>query len=385
MMDATRVTGPAKQLLAVTPGLLAAGIESEFLVCIRRGIASTPFWEAVRSSGAPVHGIEDRFPGDPGLLRQFKEVIARVGPDLLQTHGYRPNVLARLSRGSRGCPWLGFWHGATWENWRVRLYNHVDYWALSKADRVVTVSRQQAETLGSLLPRGRPVNVIPNAVTLAPRAVDAKERALWRAPHVRDERTRLLGVFGRFSSEKGQDVFLNAMSQLDDDNVSALLLGEGPEESRLRQQSDALQLDGRVHFLGYREEVAKYYAMIDLLVLPSRSEGLPNVVLEAMACRVPVVATDVGGVREVVQHEGNGLLVPSERPDLLASAITRMLEDSALRQRLARNGERFVAEHYSLAARVAALRSLYDQVLDAKVNSRGSGKPGGELLLDSAE
>lgn len=363
MMDATRVTGPAKQLLAITPLLRQAGIDGEMMVCLRHGVSSTPFWEAVVGLGLPTHRIEDRFPGDPQLLRQFQEVLAKVQPDIVQTHGYRPNALARLSRPKSQAKWLGFWHGATWENWKVRLYNRVDLWALARADRVVTVSHKQADILGAKLPAGTKIEVVSNAVVLQPHDFTAQQRSELRQPYVRDAQTKLLGVFGRFSSEKGQDLFLDAMAELRDQNLSALLLGEGPDEGRLRQQVRDLSLEDRIHFLGYQEEVARYYALIDVLVLPSRSEGLPNVILEAMTCQVPVVATAVGGVPEIVQNESNGLLARPEDVASLALQIQRMVSDPQLAARLAQAGAAFVADAYSLPARLESFRHLYDRVL----------------------
>ncbi|MFO0945436.1 MAG: glycosyltransferase [Planctomycetota bacterium] len=138
-----------------------------------------------------------------------------------------------------------------------------------------------------------------------------------------------------------------------------------------RFQARALGLENRVHFLGYQVDVAKYYAMIDLLVLPSRSEGLPNVVLEAMACGVPVVATDVGGVREVVASDENGLLVPSEHRTPCQGDRT-FAPRPGLVERFSANGRAFVATHFSLSARVNALQSLYDEVLRGGDSSRGS-------------
>jgi glycosyltransferase involved in cell wall biosynthesis len=333
------------------------------MVCLRRGVPSTPFWEAVVGLGLPTHRIEDRFPGDPRLLRQFQEILAKVQPDIVQTHGYRPNALARLSRPKSKARWLGFWHGATWENWKVRLYNRVDLWALAKADRVVTVSQKQAAILGAKLPAGTKIEVVPNAVVLSPHQFSPEQRSKLRQPYVRDRQTKLLGVFGRFSSEKGQDLFLDAMAQLRDQNLSALLLGEGPDEGRLRQRVRDLSLEDRIHFLGYQEEVARYYALIDVLVLPSRSEGLPNVILEAMTCQVPVVATAVGGVPEIVQDESNGLLARPEDVASLALKIQRMVSDPQLASRLARAGAAFVADAYSLPARLESFRHLYDRVL----------------------
>lgn len=370
MMDATRVTGPAKQLLAMTRELVGRGIGTEFVVAMRRGISSTPYWEAATALGMPIHRIEDRFPGDPGLLRQFRELLATIRPDALQTHGYRPNALARLARSirrERCIPWLGFWHGETWENWKVRAYNRVDLWALADADRVVTISRAQRAILERrLAKRARArVTVVPNAVLIDPPTLTPDERRRARAPFIRDGQTCLIGVFGRLSPEKGQDVFLRALARLRGKNLAAILLGEGPEESNLRGLARELDLEDRVHFAGYQADVARYYRLVDLVVLPSRSEGLPNVVLEALTCSLPVIATGVGGVREIIEQGQGGLIVHSESPIELADAIDRVVGDPTLAAAIARAGHEVVQARYSFAARRDALADLY-RTLNAK-------------------
>jgi glycosyltransferase involved in cell wall biosynthesis len=140
---------------------------------------------------------------------------------------------------------------------------------------------------------------------------------------------RLVGFVGRLSHEKGIDVLLEAMGELArrDARTDLAIVGSGPLEPTLRARAAGLALGDRVRFLGHRghDELPRWLRAFDVLCLPSRREGCPNVVLEALACGRPVVASAVGGVPELLR-EGNGILVPPERPGALAGALERALE-----------------------------------------------------------
>lgn len=157
------------------------------------GSADTPFWKALRELGLPVHLIRDRFACDPSLVGQFKRVAQTIRPDVVQTHGYRPNTLGRLAKSGFAVPWIAFFHGYTWENWKICAYNRIDLWAMSRADVVTTVAQSQAEYLRLRLPRSSNLCVIPNAVLLKPVARDESLRPQLLA----EEHDFLVGVFGR--------------------------------------------------------------------------------------------------------------------------------------------------------------------------------------------
>lgn len=362
MMDAKVVSGPARQMLAVTPLLAEFGVETQFILA-SRGEQVTPFQQALEQLGRPIHRIHDRFPGDVRLLKQFRDVVESVRPDVLQTHSYRSNTLARLSRASHDCPWFAFFHGVTWENWKVRVYNRIDQWAMSEAERVVTVSQAQADALRAGLPKRAKIEVVANAVLLDANLLSPDDRRRRRRELGVDDEDFLLGVFGRLSREKGPDVFLESLAQVRrrQPRFKAILLGDGPMRSPLEQQAQRLGLESHVRFLGHQTDVVGHYSLLDALVLPSRSEGMPNVLLEAMSLNVPVVATRVGGVPEVSQDGVEALIVEPENPTSLAQALLRIREDEALRTRLVQNAFQRVHRQYSLASRAEKLRRMYEE------------------------
>jgi len=170
---------------------------------------------------------------------------------------------------------------------------------------------------------------------------------------------RLLLV-GRLVHQKGIDVLFHALSHLRDLPFTVDIAGEGPERDTLCELATSKGLTDRVRFNGWvdRRELPSLYGSADIFVLPSRIEGMPNVVLEAMAYALPVVATDIAGTREVVRNEQTGLLVPVENVSALADAIRRLIANPQERRTLGDNARAFVVGHHSWTASARAYVDL---------------------------
>jgi len=173
----------------------------------------------------------------------------------------------------------------------------------------------------------------------------------------------LMGVVSRLSSEKGVDVFLDACALLLKQGFagSAVIAGDGPERARLEEQCGRQGLGSTVRFLGHVDDVTAVYQGLDLFVLPSRSEGLPNALLEALRADVPVVSTTVGAVPEVVGSSAAARLVPPGSPSALADAIQEVIGEGDTPAAAAARRE--VVQRFTLERRVAAHLELYRELL----------------------
>ncbi len=355
-MDTVQVSGPGRQLAAVQPWLADAGVDLLVVLFRRKSVHRHPYAELLVGLGIPHVIAEDRGRFDPALTGTVRRLLDEWRPDIVQTHSYRPTALAWLLR-RRGVSWrwVGFFHGTTHEDRKVRLYHWLDRRLLRAADRIVVMSGPQAELFAR---SGRPVRRIHNAVLPAPTAALPEDVAsvLSAVPHPR------VGVIGRLSPEKGVDVLLAALAEgrAQLPRVHVVIAGDGPERRRLVAQASALGLGDRVHFLGPVYPATALYPELDLVVLPSRSEGLPNVLLEALEADRPVVATDVGAVSEVLVDPAAGVVVPPENPTLLASAIARALAEPPGQGSAAR---RAAAARFSLDQRVEAHLALYRELV----------------------
>jgi glycosyltransferase involved in cell wall biosynthesis len=361
IIDAATLSGPGRQLAAVATALGDLGTHVHVLTFRRVGRGVSPLVDHLRGTNVPVTIIDDGGPLDLTLVRRLSTALAHTQPDVIQTHGYRPTALVYLLRrmGMR-YPWVAFYHGSTRENRKVRFYHWLDQRLMPSADRIVVMSRKHAEAFAS--PGSSHVRVLHNAVIPVHDDRTAVQRVEDMLSDLRLD-PPVIGVIGRLSREKGVDVFIDAARRLAERSVpfSAVIAGDGPERSALEALVRAAGLGDRIRFLGELPTAAPLYPRLDLLVIPSRSEGLPNVLLEALRADRPVVATAVGAVPEVITDAQIGAVVPIESPEALADAIVTALP--LLHSAEAAAARRDAADRFSLDRRARGLQELYDELL----------------------
>ncbi len=308
---------------------------------------------------------------DPCLIMEARRILLQQGINLIQTHGYKSNVMGFFLRAMCRQPWIGFAHGYTDDNRKVRLYNRIDRAVLRCADRIVTVSDSLRVSLIRSGIREDKIRLIYNAIepTDAGPAMEATEL---KKRHGISADQRVVGVIGRLSPEKGQLVFLKAMKKAirGCPKLIALLIGEGQDQAMLKDYCTENGLSEHVVFPGYQENIHDYYQIIDLLVLPSLSEGLPNTVLEAMSFGIPVLATSVGGVPEVIGNE-NGVLVRPNDSEALSDAMIELLGDDTRRMNIGSKGKSSLHPRFSAEHRAQQIINLYHDLLVSR-----SGKVG---------
>jgi glycosyltransferase involved in cell wall biosynthesis len=297
-------------------------------------------WRARRAPG----------PGSFGEAIRLRRIVGRADPDLLHLHSSKAGLAGRLAvRGRR--PTLFQPHAWSFHALGGRLRRAAAAWerlGARWATAIVCVSeaeRRDGEAAG-IRANWR---VVPNGVDLEAfrptDRVDARARlGLPAGP--------LAVSVGRLSRQKGQDLLVEAWPKVRSrvEAAELVLVGSGPEESALRRSG------GDVQFVGAQDDVQPWLAAADVVVLPSRWEGLPYVVLEAMAVGTPVVATDVTGVREALGEAG--AIVPPEDPGALAEAVVAALSGADVR-----SGRRRVEELYDLRRSTQAMADLYLEVL----------------------
>ncbi len=367
LMEAATVTGPAKNLIRFAQ-------ENRHLVDIRiftfvRGnqAASTvtnPFIDAARKADLQVQVIPEKRRFDLGVLAQLKQLFADHRPEVVQTHSVKSHFLLALLGSPR--PWIAFHHGYTDENLKMRVYNALDRYSLRKSDRVVTVCQAfvpQLERCG--VPRDR-VSILHNSIDPAwgpsPDEIEELRTSLRLAPGV----IRILSI-GRLSKEKGHATLFKAVAEVKrrrpDLVFEVLLAGDGPLFASLKELAKAEALESTIRFVGQVRNARPFYGVADVMVLPSLSEGSPNVVLEAMAARLPMVATRVGGVPEIVRDRETALLVPPGNAGAMAAALLELIDSGELRLRIATQAHDHLVAEFTPAQYDARLMAVYQQVL----------------------
>jgi len=364
-MEAHRLTGPAKNLLEVA-GVAGSQVRFEVATFVRGGgPARNPFLEACAQAGMTVHAIRERRAGDFGVLAQMRRLARARTPDLVQTHSVKSHFLVRWSGLAGRHRWIAFHHGYTSTNRRMALYNRLDRFSLPAAERVVTVCAAFARELERAGVARERLVVRHNSVRAwAP--VAAEEVARLRAAMELPPAARVLLAVGRLSREKGHADLLQAMAWIHAHQprpeLHLVLVGDGPEKERLQAAARQAGIAAQVRFAGQQPQVQPFYGLAEAVVIPSHSEGSPNVLLEAMAAGLPIAATAVGGIPEIVTDGREALLVPSQAPREMAQALLRLLADGELRQQLGARAQARAAEH-SPQAHGYALVELYQSLL----------------------
>jgi glycosyltransferase involved in cell wall biosynthesis len=374
-MEAGVVNGAAKTLLNLCDTLRETHDDNPVDITIatfHRGIVpegkpANAFVEAVESRGLRAIVIPERYRFDPRSLRMLRNVVRRENPDLIQTNNIKSHAMIKMAGLHRERRWLAFHHGYTAPDFKMKLYNQLDRWSLPTADRVVTVCgpfRNQLISKGVPSSRIRVLHNSASVIRGVPRALSDRLRQQFGIP---DDGTKVLLSVGRLSFEKGHADLLHALKVLqttrNDLRWKLLLVGSGPEESNLRELAERLGLQSQIIFTSHQPNVLPFYGVADVMVLPSHTEGSPHVVLEAMSTGVPIMATAVGGVPEILTQEQTALLVPPRNAEAMSAALSRLLESPGLAQRLAKNAKHVLIQNFSHEAYRQSLLGIYDELL----------------------
>jgi glycosyltransferase involved in cell wall biosynthesis len=308
-------------------------------------------------------------------ILQLRRFLFEFGVRILVTHGYKSILVGYVACRGTGVVQIPFVRGYTHEDRGVRLYEAIDRRLLRRFPRIVCVSEATREALAGHGVDATRIDVVHNAVDceLAAGVVPVDLQTEFGLPR----EARVLVAAGRLSPEKGHRDLLEAMQLLLDLRPPPYLVvvGDGIEAAALRRQAASSGLQDRVVFAGFRRDVLGLLAGADVVVNPSLTEGLPNVILEAFSVKTPVVATDVGGVKELVIPGETGWLTPAADPAALARAIREALQDGRRACALGTNGWRHVSTHFSFSGHAERLTGIYCELLaERPVVRQGSGR-----------
>ncbi len=301
-----------------------------------------------------------------GYLREWKAVrhiLLEEQPDVLHSHGYRADLLHGWTTRALGIATVTTLHGSSRMGGLSHLFEHMQALSLRYFDGVVAVSDPLSDELEALRVPPNRLHKIPNAWTPVRNALSrAEARAELTAP----DGPTVLGWVGRLIPIKGCDVLLRALHRLQESGHRqwiARIIGDGPEAEPLRTLRDELELGERVEFVGYVDQAARLLSGFDVYVMSSRSEGTPIALLEAMGAGLPIVATAVGGVPDMLGDGEAGWLTPPESPAALASTLEEVLTDPNQRARRSAAARRRIDEHYSPDHWFSRHEDVYEQAM----------------------
>ena len=334
------------------------------------------------------------FASIPAVLRLAAR-LRRGRFDLIHSFLPRANVLTRIANRLSGQCLPHVSREESTDHRRARVVSALNRWTSGWTSVVLAVSPEvrSALTRRDRLPAAR-VEILENGVDLE--AIEREPRADLRRELDLPEHSFLMCAAGRLVPVKGHGYLIDALGELLPRHPSThlVIVGDGPEEERLRRRSTRMGVDGNVHFLGFRRDLIPLLKAVDLLVLPSLQEGLPLTMLEAMACGVPVAATAVGEIPAVIEHGRSGFLIAPPAPwgeqttirseataevppwPSLVEALTWMVENEQPRGKLARRARAEVVGRYGIAGLVSRLETIYRILLERGGRAPARGASG---------
>ena len=314
---------------------------------------------------SPCVGVIGRLTHQKGFTFFQQEDI-----DLVHTMGARMNFYGRLSARMARVPYscstvqnslLDYPIG----NIKRTVYVKVDTWTARYAQRIISVAEALSDDLRDRygIPAGK-ITTIHNGIDLDD-LVPTGSRESIRGKLAIPPESPCVGVIGRLTHQKGFTFFLQALPSLFErfPALQCFVAGDGPLRDVLEREATRLALLNRCTFFGYRSDIPDLLQALDVLVLPSLSEGLPFILLEAMGMERPVVATAVSGNPELIEHGRNGLLIPSADPKALATAVTWLLENPQEAKTMGKAGRSTVAEEFSVKKMVEKTEDVYRSIL----------------------
>jgi glycosyltransferase involved in cell wall biosynthesis len=356
LISSSGLYGAERVILTLCRELNRMGHETTIGVFENAHRPNTEILTVARSMKLPVQVIPCANRFDRTAIRVLQSVFEQSEPEVLHAHGYKADLYGYLAAKKSKATLVSTCH--TWldNDWRVYLYGVIDRFVLRRFQMIVAVSDDVAKRLREARVPENKIRIINNGIDID--AFSNAEPALRKGV---PPTQRIVGLVGRLSPEKGIEYFLSAASKIkiSHPQTTFVVVGEGPERNNLEATARKLGIQDSVRFTGKLDNMAEVYASLDVIVSSSLKEGLPLTILEALAAKLPVVATSVGAVPTVILHNQTGLLAPPRDADALASEIIRLLDNPELARALGIEGHKLVREHFSAQSMAAEYLKLY--------------------------
>ena len=369
LIKVTRISGAERHLLLLLAGLIQRGVDARLVILVERDKPMDDMLAEARNREIPVSRLVIRRDYDIALLWRLRARLRDHKPDLVHTHLVHADLYGYFAARAAGITRVissrhnddQFRYRPRWRRINRRLWRwYAGGIAISDSIRQFAIKIEGAPV--------EKITVVHYGIDfewLGDDEIDAVRRQL-RSDLGLDSDALLLGMVCRLVEQKGIPYALEAMRRLRAQFPRAHLIiaGDGEMADELRRLASALGIADRTHWLGWRGDAADLMAAFDLLLVPSLWEGFGLVLLEAMARRVPVIASRVGAISEVIVHGETGILVEPRDVPALAGAMARLLDDRALRKYMGLLGAARLEERFSIARMVAGTIAVYERVLE---------------------
>lgn len=364
VIDSLRMGGAERVTTALLPLLAKSGVSP--LLCTLNRKDENRLSEARDDLSIPVFDLSAKRLVDIMAFRRLLRLLDREHVHLIHAHLQDATIFAAAAGRLCRIPTIATRHLVSddMSTLRHQLRNRLErFIARTAVARVIAVSesaRSQFMADASLSPRHCTTiyNGIDSSQFFSLTNKTGQKGMIGLPENVQD--APVIVMIGVIRPGKGHAVAIEAMKRVP--GAHLVLVGDGDQKLRVELEAQAIKLSSRIHFLGERQDIPQILAAADMLILPSDTEALPTVLIEAGAAALPAVASNVGGCAEIIVHEETGLLIPSRDPEALAMAINRLLTDRNLAISMGLRARNLVREHFSLQHQAARLSALYKEV-----------------------
>ena len=356
--------GAERGILALSRHFDPARVDTRLAIIEDDGSSEEPpLATAARGAGLNVDTI--CAPGRINLnaVRQLTALIEKYDIEIVHSHGYKADMIALLAcKAQRAKTKLAMTpHGwSTEADLKLRFYEWLDRQMFRLADAVIPLSSALAEELAPVLGSSGRLTLIENGIDIGD--IDAAQKI---APYMAALRRTgpVIGFMGRLVEQKDVSTLLSAFAKWARCDANIVIVGEGDARCDLERQAQELGISARTHFVGFRADRLDWLRGFDLLALPSLAEGMPRCVMEAMAAHIPVVATDIDGIRELMCGGQNGMLFPPGDPSALADAFSIVDEPAKLKQ-ITANARKHVELNHGARNMASQYEELFAAMMD---------------------
>ncbi len=356
VITSTQLAGAERVLLDVVAGLDRSRFHPSLITLTGVG----GLLDEAKKLGVIAESLEMRSPVDvPRLLRLGARLRAH-DPHIVHTFLMHANVAGRIAARLSSIPAVvSSIHG----EYRRKWYRFIERGTMGLADRVLTVSEAILRIYSKRFSDPTRIQVLPNGILVEPFPGESQREAARESLGL-DKSLKYLLVVARLTPEKGLKYLLEAMPAVVEryHAVQLLILGDGPLRAPLERLASRSGAGDRIEFLGFRSDVSIYMRACDLFVLPSLTEGMPRTILEAANCGIPVIASDVSGIPEIVSDGVSARLVTPGNSRLLAEAITSLLSDQAGAVALAKKARERLEKEFTLETMIARHENVYTEL-----------------------
>jgi len=314
--------------------------------------------EEIKKKNVRIWTLDLKNKYNPSSIIKIKNIIKREQYDIVHVHLFPSNAIVALSSLflKKSIAYLFTIHSTFNRRRSIKIFKIIDGLVYSRYAKIICISKQVQDSLIKWVPKIKEkIEIIPNGIPMNSKSNDNPLMKKYDVLFV-----------GRLVQQKGINFLLEAVSILQKKYkkiIRVAIVGDGPIKKELIKMCEELKIKDSVEFLGFQRDVDQIMRSSRVLVLPSRWEGFGMVLLEAMKNKLPIIATKVGGIPEIITNEHEGILVPAENPKILANSINCVLENSELRNQLIQNAYKKVQSHYSIEKYAHNMFNLYSKMI----------------------